>query len=67
MADPIYRIDPITHRLEVIAWDSTWDHIAETANKNTAEELRIAAEAARRQAEHDRYRSTIEERKLSVQ
>ena len=33
MADPIYRIDPITHRLEVIAWDSTWDHIAETANK----------------------------------
>ncbi len=69
MADPIYRIDPIgeDHELKIRGWDTTWDRIAETANKNTAEELRIAAEAARRQAEQARYRSTIEVRDLSVQ
>lgn len=57
--EAVYRIDPITERLEVLAWEPYFA-IAEAANRNTAEELRINEEAARRHAEHMRYRSTIE-------
>ena len=60
MAEPIYRIEPIDGELKIYGWNTVWDHIAEKANQNTAEELRIAAEAARRQQEQERYRSTIE-------
>ena len=63
MAEPIYRIKPIgddEYELSIYAWDTTRDRIFETAIQNTAEELRIAAEAARRRAEQERYRSTIQ-------
>jgi hypothetical protein len=57
--EAVYRVDPVTERLEVLAWEPYFA-IAEAANRNTAEELRINEEAARRHAEHIRYRSTIE-------
>ncbi|MBU6149631.1 MAG: hypothetical protein KGQ54_05495 [Verrucomicrobia bacterium] len=58
-SEAICRIDPVTERLEVLAWEPYFA-IADAANRNTAEELKINEEAARRQAEHMRYRSTIE-------